>query len=134
MLDDDICICSRPGASSGILLGATTLPSVMLSRLIQLYRVLLADPNGREGIHFSILSNLSDPLLNGNFPKSSSTFQILFDTKIFGDASGLLTTYVVHCQNMHTLKCSTGQYLLAALACYHFLFGIYGSLPAMEIL
>ncbi|BAS76963.1 Os02g0146500 [Oryza sativa Japonica Group] len=39
---------TRPGASSGILLGATTLPSVMLSRLIQLYRVLLADPNGRE--------------------------------------------------------------------------------------
>uniref|UniRef100_A0A0E0N9T2 dolichol kinase n=1 Tax=Oryza rufipogon TaxID=4529 RepID=A0A0E0N9T2_ORYRU len=33
---------TRPGASSGILLGATTLPSVMLSR------VLLADPNGRE--------------------------------------------------------------------------------------
>ncbi|KAF0925134.1 hypothetical protein E2562_015413 [Oryza meyeriana var. granulata] len=39
---------TRPGASSGILLGATTLPSVMLSRLIQLSRVLLADPNGHE--------------------------------------------------------------------------------------
>uniref|UniRef100_A0A0E0JVG6 dolichol kinase n=1 Tax=Oryza punctata TaxID=4537 RepID=A0A0E0JVG6_ORYPU len=39
---------TRPGASSGILLGATTLPSVMLSRLIQLSRVLLEDPNGLE--------------------------------------------------------------------------------------
>uniref|UniRef100_A0A0D9VC66 dolichol kinase n=1 Tax=Leersia perrieri TaxID=77586 RepID=A0A0D9VC66_9ORYZ len=39
---------TRPGASSGILLGATTLPSVMLSRLIQLSRVLKADPNGHE--------------------------------------------------------------------------------------
>lgn len=39
---------TRPGASSGILLGATTLPSVMLSRLIQLSRVSQADPNGRE--------------------------------------------------------------------------------------
>lgn len=37
---------TRPGASSGILLGATTLPSVMLSRLIQLSRLLPADPNG----------------------------------------------------------------------------------------
>ncbi|CAD6248233.1 unnamed protein product [Miscanthus lutarioriparius] len=35
-----------PGASSGILLGATTLPSVMLSRLIQLSRLLPTDPNG----------------------------------------------------------------------------------------
>lgn len=43
-----IYLCSRPGASSGILLGATTLPSVMLSRLIQLSRVLSADPNGQE--------------------------------------------------------------------------------------
>ncbi|KAL6629819.1 hypothetical protein ACP70R_029584 [Stipagrostis hirtigluma subsp. patula] len=39
---------TRPGASSGILLGATTLPSVMLSRLIQLSRVLPADPSGNE--------------------------------------------------------------------------------------
>ncbi|XP_062224091.1 dolichol kinase EVAN-like [Phragmites australis] len=39
---------TRPGASSGILLGATTLPSVMLSRLIQLSRILQADPNGPE--------------------------------------------------------------------------------------
>ncbi|KQJ93298.1 hypothetical protein BRADI_3g03700v3 [Brachypodium distachyon] len=39
---------TRPGASSGILLGATTLPCVMLSRLIQLSRVLSADPNGQE--------------------------------------------------------------------------------------
>ncbi|CAD6248108.1 unnamed protein product [Miscanthus lutarioriparius] len=40
------CVCYRPGASSGILLGATTLPSVMLSRLIQLSRLLPTDPNG----------------------------------------------------------------------------------------
>ncbi|PAN03993.1 hypothetical protein GQ55_1G033400 [Panicum hallii var. hallii] len=39
---------TRPGASSGILLGATTLPSVMLSRLIQRSRLLSADPNGPE--------------------------------------------------------------------------------------
>ncbi|KAG8058095.1 hypothetical protein GUJ93_ZPchr0002g23834 [Zizania palustris] len=39
---------TRPGASSGIFLGATTLPSVMVSRLIQLSRVLLADPNECE--------------------------------------------------------------------------------------
>ncbi|XP_062218187.1 dolichol kinase EVAN-like isoform X2 [Phragmites australis] len=43
---------SRPGASSGILLGATTLPSVMLSRLIQLSRVLPADSNGPEEITY----------------------------------------------------------------------------------
>ncbi|KAJ1277876.1 hypothetical protein BS78_04G036400 [Paspalum vaginatum] len=39
---------TRPGASSGILLGATTLPSVMLSQLIQLSRLLPTDPNGPE--------------------------------------------------------------------------------------
>ncbi|KAF6151901.1 hypothetical protein GIB67_010475 [Kingdonia uniflora] len=33
---------TRPGASSGILLGALTLPTVMLSRLIQLSRLLLS--------------------------------------------------------------------------------------------
>jgi hypothetical protein len=43
-------VCSRRGASSGILLGATTLPSVMLSRLIQLSRILPADPSRPEGI------------------------------------------------------------------------------------
>jgi hypothetical protein len=45
-----IFVCSRPGASSGILLGATTLPGVMLSRLIQLSRILPADPSRPEGI------------------------------------------------------------------------------------
>jgi hypothetical protein len=45
-----LSVCSRPGASSGILLGATTLPSVMLSRLIQLSRILPADPSRPEGI------------------------------------------------------------------------------------
>uniref|UniRef100_A0A0D9VCH8 dolichol kinase n=1 Tax=Leersia perrieri TaxID=77586 RepID=A0A0D9VCH8_9ORYZ len=39
---------TTPAASSGILFGATTLPSVMLSRLIQLSRVLKVDPNGHE--------------------------------------------------------------------------------------
>ncbi|XP_047091627.1 dolichol kinase EVAN-like isoform X3 [Lolium rigidum] len=39
---------SRPGASSGILLGATTLPCVMLARLIQLLRILPTDPNGPQ--------------------------------------------------------------------------------------
>ncbi|WVZ77926.1 hypothetical protein U9M48_025720 [Paspalum notatum var. saurae] len=39
---------ARPGASSGILLGATTLPSVMLSQLIQLSRLLPTDPDGPE--------------------------------------------------------------------------------------
>jgi dolichol kinase len=41
--------CGRPGASSGILLGATTLPSVMLSRLIQISRILSIHENGDEG-------------------------------------------------------------------------------------
>uniref|UniRef100_A0ACD5TCP7 Uncharacterized protein n=2 Tax=Avena sativa TaxID=4498 RepID=A0ACD5TCP7_AVESA len=39
---------TRPGASSGILLGATTLPCVMLARLIQLSRILPTDPKGPE--------------------------------------------------------------------------------------
>ncbi|KAF3319903.1 dolichol kinase [Carex littledalei] len=39
---------TRPGASSGILLGASTLPSVMLSRLIQISRVLSIHENGAE--------------------------------------------------------------------------------------
>ncbi|KAF7088678.1 hypothetical protein CFC21_091759 [Triticum aestivum] len=39
---------TRPGASSGILLGATTLPCVMLARLIQLSRILPTDPNGAQ--------------------------------------------------------------------------------------
>uniref|UniRef100_A0ACD5Z6X0 Uncharacterized protein n=1 Tax=Avena sativa TaxID=4498 RepID=A0ACD5Z6X0_AVESA len=39
---------TRPGASSGILLGATTLPCVMLARLIQLSRISPTDPNGPE--------------------------------------------------------------------------------------
>ncbi|CAN6230298.1 unnamed protein product [Urochloa humidicola] len=43
---------TRPGASSGILLGATTLPSVMLSRLIQQSRLLSADPNGPEEFQY----------------------------------------------------------------------------------
>ncbi|CAL5024052.1 unnamed protein product [Urochloa decumbens] len=43
---------TRPGASSGIFLGATTLPSVMLSRLIQQSRLLSADPNGHEEFQY----------------------------------------------------------------------------------
>lgn len=39
---------TRPGASSGILLAATTLPSVMLSQLIQLSRLLPTHPDGPE--------------------------------------------------------------------------------------
>lgn len=49
ILLESIFLC-RPGASSGILLGAVTLPVVMLSRLIQLSRVLLeknVTPDGR---------------------------------------------------------------------------------------
>ncbi|TVU33465.1 hypothetical protein EJB05_25285 [Eragrostis curvula] len=42
---------TRPGASSGILLGATTLPSVMLSRLIQLSRIL-SDPSRPEELAY----------------------------------------------------------------------------------
>ncbi|XP_073102813.1 dolichol kinase EVAN isoform X3 [Elaeis guineensis] len=40
---------TRPGASSGIQLGAVTLPTVMLSRLIQLSRALLRQDVGPEG-------------------------------------------------------------------------------------
>ncbi|KAJ4785344.1 Dolichol kinase [Rhynchospora pubera] len=43
---------TRPGASSGILLGATTLPSVMLSRLIQVSRVLSVHQNGAEELAY----------------------------------------------------------------------------------
>ncbi|CAL4971456.1 unnamed protein product [Urochloa decumbens] len=43
---------TRPGASSGIFLGAATLPSVMLSRLIQQSRLLSADPNGPEEFQY----------------------------------------------------------------------------------
>ncbi|RWW26234.1 hypothetical protein GW17_00009394 [Ensete ventricosum] len=39
----------RPGASSGILLGTATLPAAMLSRLIQLSRVLLENDANSEG-------------------------------------------------------------------------------------
>ncbi|XP_078148177.1 phosphatidate cytidylyltransferase family protein [Carex rostrata] len=42
----------RPGASSGILLGASTLPSVMLSRLIQISRVLSIHENGAEELAY----------------------------------------------------------------------------------
>ncbi|GFS30931.1 hypothetical protein Acr_00g0014850 [Actinidia rufa] len=40
---------TRPGASSGILLGAVTLPSLMISRLIQLSRVLSLHEIGIQG-------------------------------------------------------------------------------------
>ncbi|GJN18983.1 hypothetical protein PR202_gb06207 [Eleusine coracana subsp. coracana] len=39
-----------PGASSGILLGAITLPSVMLSRIIQMSRILPAEPSRPEDL------------------------------------------------------------------------------------
>ncbi|RZC91069.1 hypothetical protein C5167_028899 [Papaver somniferum] len=41
----------QPGASSGILLGAVTLPSVMLSRLIQLSRAVESKDIGPQGSH-----------------------------------------------------------------------------------
>ncbi|XP_020113330.1 dolichol kinase EVAN isoform X1 [Ananas comosus] len=43
---------TRPGASSGILLGAVTLPTVMLSRLIQLSRALPRHDNGIEELSY----------------------------------------------------------------------------------
>ncbi|XP_008789547.1 dolichol kinase EVAN-like [Phoenix dactylifera] len=43
---------TRPGASSGILLGAVTLPTVMLSRLIQLSRALLRQDAGPEELAY----------------------------------------------------------------------------------
>lgn len=49
------CIYSRPGASSGILLGAVTLPTVMLSRLIQLSRALARHDSGIEFIGFTLM-------------------------------------------------------------------------------
>nr|XP_019710994.1 dolichol kinase EVAN isoform X2 [Elaeis guineensis] len=43
---------TRPGASSGILLGTVTLPTVMLSRLIQLSRALLTQDAGPEKLAY----------------------------------------------------------------------------------
>ncbi|KAK9068629.1 hypothetical protein SSX86_012744 [Deinandra increscens subsp. villosa] len=43
---------TRPGASSGILLGAVTLPGVAVSRLIQLSRALLVNEVGTEDVEF----------------------------------------------------------------------------------
>ena len=43
-------IISRPGASSGIFLGAVTLPAVMISRLIQLSRAFSLHEVGIKGI------------------------------------------------------------------------------------
>ncbi|KAJ6842777.1 dolichol kinase EVAN [Iris pallida] len=43
---------TRPGASSGILLGAVTLPTVLLSRLIQTLRILSVHDVGSEGIAY----------------------------------------------------------------------------------
>lgn len=40
---------SRPGASSGILLGSVILPAVMLSKLIQLSRAFLLHEVAFEG-------------------------------------------------------------------------------------
>lgn len=42
----------RPGASSGTLLGAVTLPGLMLSRLIQSLRAVSLDEVGVEGREF----------------------------------------------------------------------------------
>lgn len=46
------CCFFRPGASSGILLGAVTLPTVMLSRLIQASRALSVNDIELEGKDF----------------------------------------------------------------------------------
>ncbi|OVA06975.1 hypothetical protein BVC80_1731g52 [Macleaya cordata] len=46
---------TRPGASSGILLGAVTLPSVMLSRLIQLSRALPSPDIGPQELDYLIV-------------------------------------------------------------------------------
>ncbi|KAK9144401.1 hypothetical protein Sjap_004304 [Stephania japonica] len=43
---------TRPGASSGILLGAVTLPTVMLSRLIQQSRAVLSDDIGHQEVEY----------------------------------------------------------------------------------
>lgn len=48
ILFESIFLC-RPGASSGTLLGAVTLPAVILSRLIQLSRVLLENNATSDG-------------------------------------------------------------------------------------
>lgn len=42
----------RPGASSGILLGAITLPAVMLAKMIQLTRAFSSNHIGLEGMGF----------------------------------------------------------------------------------
>ncbi|KAI3743234.1 hypothetical protein L1987_60940 [Smallanthus sonchifolius] len=43
---------TRPGASSGILLGAVTLPGLAISKLIQLSRALLVNEVGTEDVEF----------------------------------------------------------------------------------
>lgn len=50
-----LLVLFRPGASSGILLGAVTLPSVVLSRLIQLSRAVESKDIGPQELDYLIV-------------------------------------------------------------------------------
>ncbi|XP_042410954.1 dolichol kinase EVAN-like isoform X1 [Zingiber officinale] len=100
---------TRPGASSGILLGAVTLPAVILSRLIQLSRVLLennATPDEISGLDMQF------------WTVSASCFSVLIFFCLTFQHSPKNTTFF-QLKNFRTSNCGLMHMVLLSMAlCY----------------
>ncbi|KAJ8470505.1 hypothetical protein OPV22_024848 [Ensete ventricosum] len=116
---------TRPGASSGILLGTATLPAAMLSRLIQLSRVLLEnDVNSQEVEGLSMQYWIASASCFGVLiffclalqysPKNTGSFQLRSSEAL---KYGLLQTvlYVAVCSLSLATKSDNGSLLLIKL-------------------
>lgn len=88
----------RVGASSGILLGAVTLPTVMVSRLIQLSRALLKNEVGVEGTYFTCADvvGIIGWKLNRNSLKVGSAWWINSCGKLGSDNARIFVSSQMH--------------------------------------
>ncbi|XP_074584915.1 dolichol kinase EVAN isoform X2 [Curcuma longa] len=116
---------TRPGASSGILLGAVTLPAVMLSRLIQLSRVLLeknVNPDDVSGLGMQF------------WIASASCFSVLIFFCLAFQHSPKNTTFF-QLKNFQTSNCGLMYMVLLSMALCYLSFTAKadsGSLPLLK--
>ncbi|KAJ6838265.1 dolichol kinase EVAN [Iris pallida] len=112
---------TRPGASSGILLGAITLPTVLLSRLIQTLRTLSIHDVGSEGIAYLNLQYwtvstgccgvlLFISLILQQSPKNTSSSQ-LRSFKASKYSSLYIVLYVLMCCLSFAKRSHSGSYI-----------------------
>ncbi|KAI7746279.1 hypothetical protein M8C21_024353 [Ambrosia artemisiifolia] len=101
---------TRPGASSGIFLGAVTLPGLAVSRLIQLSRALLVNEVGTEDVEFIRLQYWAT--------STSCLCVLVFLCFIFGHESNKAKS--VSFNGRHTKFSISSIALFAALCCLSF--------------